>query len=292
MQQHGMTACPPLHFGPTPTGQSLVATTTPQAVRIEHGLRAMAFTTIMGALLDFQGRKLKWSGQTQRSNAAAALRWLRDDHSSRPFSLKFCCEILDLTPQFIQRRGFNALPGVTLLKWREVRARREAGKQREQWRTQRRCEYCGHSYWPRYREQQCCSSRCAGKRRGATRRAPGVRSGTGRASITFCKLCKFLPVGSDCPTWMRQVDRALRMTDPNDQGNSPQSLGTDTLNETGIEPSHDGLPIKETIEAEDYVDVVLFHQNKIRCIDKADPPVLSVSYDAQRLGNDFVVYRQ
>jgi hypothetical protein len=159
-----MPSVVPLQYTAAPIQQQLTVTYRPDWVNIDHGLRLLAFITISGALEDGQGRQANGSTRDRRLNSANAIRWLRDYKQQElvPFSLVWCCHVLDLNPRTVARNGVARVTGGGLDRWREWRRDRAQNRIVPHPLCVIRCAYCGKVVQTRQPGRRFCNQTCSG----------------------------------------------------------------------------------------------------------------------------------
>lgn len=100
----------------------------PEVVRIEVGLKQLSFVTLCNALEDAIGRTPLAARATRRTQAAQAIRWLRDRESVGPFTLNWCSEILNVSAKHLANEGVDRIPNSGLKHWRLWRATRDVNR--------------------------------------------------------------------------------------------------------------------------------------------------------------------
>ncbi len=124
-----------------------------QRPRIEVGLRQLAMFTIRGALEDLSGaaRGMAKDPVLRETVRREARSWLEDDVTTSPFSLSWCCSILDIPASRIREHGLaGGVAGITLQ--HPSRTARPKGLLV--------CKQCGRSGARKHPRQVYCDREC------------------------------------------------------------------------------------------------------------------------------------
>ena len=176
-------------------------------VRVDHGLRLLAWTCYCGAVEDCMGRHISSCNaeKTRRLNAAQALQWLREGLRPgplEPFTCRWCAHLLDMSPKQLVLGGVARIKNSGLRdNWRKWRAERGDNRIKRLPVLSKECAHCHCTFTTKQEWRVFCSTACCNasrrqqqeQREGTT--ASVIRMGAPgyRGFADYCTLIGTLP---------------------------------------------------------------------------------------------------